>query len=194
MVISSVCPSLLLGNQIKNFRHISKTVSITTNQLNPILLSDALSSFFNRVLLHKLLLPQRVNRFPASFEAQSFITACTKGAKCPYPEPEECSLLTPHHIFKVHFNIVFPSMTRTSKLFLTFTVANNMQPVVTTWFSYLLVRESNAKLLTNRNGGELGVTWSCPTRLHVVSRWRVDGAAPPLPITHYAVHTDQFTF
>jgi hypothetical protein len=131
VVISFACPSLLLGNQIKNFHQILSTVSPTTNQLNPTLLSDALSNSFSRVLLHKLLLPQRGSRFPTSFEAQRFITACTKGAKYPYPEPDECNLLIPHHNLKVHFNIVFPSMTRTCKLYLIFTVADNMQSVVT---------------------------------------------------------------
>ena len=140
MVISSVCPSLLLGSQIKNWHHISSSVSTTTNQLNPILLTDALANSFSRVLLHKLLLPQRFNRFPASFEAQTFITACTERAKCPCHVPDECSLLPPHRLFKAHFNILFPSMTGTSKLYLTFTVKNKMQPVVTAWYSYVLVR------------------------------------------------------
>lgn len=44
---------------------------------------------------------------------------------------------SPSH-FKVHFNIVFPHMTRTSKLYLTCTVTNNMQPAVSTWCSMYL--------------------------------------------------------
>ena len=110
VVISSVCPSLLLGNQIKTLHHISNTVSTTTNQPNPTLSSDALSISFSRVLLHKLLLPQRVNTFPALFEAQRFITACTKGAKCPYPKPDECNLLTPHHILRYKVVQIWPGL------------------------------------------------------------------------------------
>ena len=93
-----------------------------------------------------------------------------------------------------HFNIVFPSTTRTSKMYLTFTYANDMRPVVTTWCSYVLVRESNAKLLTNRNGGGLGVTWRCP--LASISYPGEEWMELYLfsPITHYAVHTDQFIF
>jgi len=89
------CPSLLLGSQIKNFCHISNSVSTTTNQLNSLLLSDSVASSFSKVLLHKLLLPQRVNRFTASFEAQRFITVCTKEPNVPIPSQMNAVYLLP---------------------------------------------------------------------------------------------------
>ena len=34
---------------------------------------------------------------------------------CPYPEPEQSSPYPPSHYLKIHFNIIFPSMPRSSK-------------------------------------------------------------------------------
>jgi hypothetical protein len=160
LVISFVCPSLLLGNQIKTLHHISNTVSTTTNQLNPTLSTDALSISFSSPA-SQAAASSASQQFPRIVWSSKVHYSLHKRSQMSLSHARWMqSTHSPSH-FKVNFNIVFQSMTRTSKLYLTCTVTNSMQPAVTTWCSYVLVRESNAKLLTNRNGDELGVTWRC---------------------------------
>ena len=38
-------------------------------------------------------------------------------ATCPYPDPDQSSKRSPIYFFNIHFNVIFPSMPRSSKCF-----------------------------------------------------------------------------
>ena len=68
--------------------------------------------------------PQLVIKLPPFYGIQRFITCSQEPITCPYPEPSNFNLLIP--VFKIHFNIILPSVRRSSKLYLFFLCPNQI--------------------------------------------------------------------
>jgi len=70
---------------------------------------------WSRVLSKKLTGPQLVINFLVSCGSQSFITAFRNPATCPCPESCQFHPCPQSHFFKIHYNIILPSVPRCSK-------------------------------------------------------------------------------
>ena len=50
-------------------------------------------------------------------------------ATCPYPQPDQSSPCCPFHFFKIHFNIILPSTSRSSKWSLSLMASEQKSPM-----------------------------------------------------------------
>jgi hypothetical protein len=71
-------------------------------------------SQWSRILLEKLTGSQLVKKFPTFYGIKRYITAFTRAATCPGPEPNPVHA-TSFHILKIQFNIILPSTPGSSK-------------------------------------------------------------------------------
>ena len=68
-----------------------------------------------RVILKKLTGRQLVKKFPHFMEPESSLTFLQELANCPYSEPYESSPCPPSNFLNIHFNIIIPCMSGSSK-------------------------------------------------------------------------------
>ena len=80
------------------------------------------------------LIPQLVIKLPPFYGIQRFITCSQEAITWPYPEPSNFSLFIT--IFKIHFNIILPSLPMSSKWYLSFSCPNQI-PVYFSSSKYL---------------------------------------------------------
>ena len=67
-----------------------------------------LLTLWNKVLLEELTGSQLVKKFPAFYGTRSFITAFTRAS-------HPIKTMPPSHFLEIHFNIILPSTSRSSK-------------------------------------------------------------------------------
>ena len=69
----------------------------------------------SRLLLEKVTSSQIVKKFPHFMEPESSLPRLQELANCPYSEPYQSSPCPPSYFLNIHFNIILPSMSGSSK-------------------------------------------------------------------------------
>ena len=68
-----------------------------------------------RVLLEKLIFPQTIKKFPASYRTKKFVILLTRVRLLSFSSIASIHLTHPSCSFKIRFNIIFPSRCRLSR-------------------------------------------------------------------------------
>jgi hypothetical protein len=69
----------------------------------------------NTALLGKLTVPKLVKKFRTFYGNRKFITSSTRACHLSLSDPHQSSPHPPFCFFKIHFNIILPSTSRSSK-------------------------------------------------------------------------------